>query len=287
MSYVLIDIAQDSPAWHEFRKGKIGSSHAASLMGVGFSSPLQVFEEILFETKKPTTAAMRRGKELEPIARAWVNAKLGFSFEPAVVQSNDYPNLIASLDGFCLDKMKPSILEIKCPGEQDHLTALSGEVPERYFPQLQHQMMILGVDNMLYLSFDGKDGILVEVQRDPAFCKKLLKEELAFLDRLANFDPPEPTDRDWTVIREPKALEKAARIYQIKRLMRELEEEELVLQKGLEAFLDAKRCQVGNLKAVYKTRLGNVDYKKIEVLKEMDLTPYRKPNISYWEFREA
>ena len=64
---------QGTPQWKEFRKWKIGSSSAASIRGVGFKTPLQLFESIMEETETPINDAMRRGTNMEPIARAWLN----------------------------------------------------------------------------------------------------------------------------------------------------------------------------------------------------------------------
>ena len=65
-----IELEQRSPEWHEFRKGKIGSSAAATIMDC---NPFQTKEELWNEMKgaalpRYESEAMRRGTTLEPDA---------------------------------------------------------------------------------------------------------------------------------------------------------------------------------------------------------------------------
>ncbi len=48
-----VDLIQGTPEWHEFRRFKIGSSMAASIRGVGFKTPLQLFEDIIEDRQTP------------------------------------------------------------------------------------------------------------------------------------------------------------------------------------------------------------------------------------------
>ncbi len=60
-------------AWHEWRRGGIGSSDAAAIMGVSpWRTPKEVWEEKVYGTSVIIdNSAMARGRELEPIARTW------------------------------------------------------------------------------------------------------------------------------------------------------------------------------------------------------------------------
>ena len=284
MSFIIIDIEPDSPEHFEFRKGKIGASHAPDIMGVGFHSPLQLWEELSFDRPRRKTASMQRGNDLEKEARAWVNAKLKVDYQPKIIQSMEHPWRIASLDGYYKREGKHYLLEIKCPGHQDHLQAVGGNVPEKYNPQLQHQMDLADVDHMFYCSFDGEEAALVVVERDKAYCKELLREETVFKWRLDKFVAPEPSDKDWMEIKDSEAVLKAERLRELKLLIDELEEEETDLKSDLEAALKHSRCKIGNMKVKRVTKVGNFDYKKIEEETGIDLEKYRKSPVTYWSW---
>jgi putative phage-type endonuclease len=283
VKFKLIDLKQGTPEWHEFRKDKIGASDAAAIMGLSpFETPLQCWERITFDKKKPKTVAMERGSNLEAKARKWVNTKLKVNFQPAVIQSIEYPERIASLDGFEEVNGVIFLLEIKCPGQQDHQDAVNGRVPPHYVPQLQHIMDVAGVDEMLYCSFDGEEGRVVLCYKDEDFCRKLFCEEMAFIARLNDFKPPEPIDRDWVEINDLEAQGKAHRYQEISSLIEELEIERDGLRKGFIKSVQHPRSKVGSLKIQKVVRKGTVDYDKIEVLRDLDLEPYRKAPIETW-----
>jgi len=110
---------------------------------------------------------MREGLRLEPIARELFAIQNGIEMFPRVVV-NDWA--MASLDG--MSECGKYIVEIKCPGEKDHLLALQGKIPEHYYPQLQHQLYVTGLQSIFYYSFDGTDGVTIVVKRDDAYIEK-------------------------------------------------------------------------------------------------------------------
>ena len=129
----LLKLEQDTPEWHAFREGKIGASLAPVIMGVSpWSTPYQLYQEMMGVTeKRQETSAMARGKLLEKEARERFIQQTGINVVPAVGVHDKFDWLFASFDGICTDNKV--VLEIKCPGQQDHETALSGKVPEKYF----------------------------------------------------------------------------------------------------------------------------------------------------------
>src|ERR1044071_4059462 len=116
MKFKIIPLQQQAPEWKAFRKGKIGSSDASAIMGQSpFETPFECWERHIFHLEKETTPVMKRGTELEPVARQWVNDSLYTHYEPAVIQNREFPDLIASLDGYYYLDGKHYLLEIKCP----------------------------------------------------------------------------------------------------------------------------------------------------------------------------
>lgn len=285
MKFKFVNLEQQSPEWKEFRRYKIGSSDAAAIMNQSpFETPFQLWERHIFKLEKESSPAMKRGIELEPKARQWVNDLLRFNYQPAVIQSIEYPDLIASLDGYCFMDGMHQILEIKCPNQKDHEEALSRKVPAHYWPQLQHQMMVAGVDSMLYVSYDGNDGIAFSVSRDYDYCEKLLSSEMAFLACLTNFEPPAYIDRDWIEINDPSLNVIASRLKEVNEELESLLSEKESLESQLKSCISHPRTKIGDIKAQKIDRAGNIDYSKIEILKTIDLEQYRKPMVSYWRF---
>ena len=287
MNYRIVDLEQNTPEWMNFRKGKIGASMAPTIMNENpWKSPLSLWEDIVFDRKTEETASMKRGRELEPLARDWLNKKWGVEFKPAVVQSIVNGDLIASLDGMYIDKGEPVLVEIKCAGAISHAQAVSGTIPRHYAAQLQHQMNVVGVNKMYYLSYTGddEDTVVLLAQRNKEYCDVMIREEMTFLQRLADFNPPDPRDSDWKIIEDASLIKDGNRLAHIKLLQKELEEEEDEIKSRLSLSLQHPRCKIGNIKAQKLTRKGPVDYGKIEALKEVNLEKYRKTPIQYWKF---
>ncbi len=280
MKYKILDGAisiQGSPEWLAFRKGKITASMAPTIMGENpYETPLQLYESIIEDKPKPKNEAMERGNRLEPKAREWVNNVLGVNYQPAVVQSVSHSDFIASLDGLYFDESgKPHILEIKCPGAKTHQEALEGRVPIQYKSQLQHQMDLVGVDSMIYCSFDGETGAILSVKRDEKYCGNLFAEEMHFLWRLINFQAPEATDRDWIEINDPGPMQMVSKLREINDQIYCLEMEKEKIRSEL--IFDHPRIKIGNMKVQRVLRRGNIQYDKIPELQNLDLEPYRKP----------
>lgn len=284
--FVIHEMIQGSQEWLAFKEGKIGSSDAAAIIGSSsFEGRIEAWKRFLYGDPREVTFSMKRGTELEPVAREWINNKLGRNYQPTVLQNVNEPNLIASLDGFYIDDQeKCNILEIKCPGRKDHETALAGYIPEHYFPQLQHQMLVSGSDLVLYLSFYGGEGHLVPCHRDEEYIKELLAAEKSFLSSVALQEKPEPSKKDWMIISDVGINFKACEYQDLENKIKLLQDESEKIRKEIEKDLSHDCCIIGSLKARRIPRKGAIDYGKIEALKGINLDAYRKPSTEYWRF---
>ena len=282
--FKIINVTPGSKEHMDYRKGKIGSSIAPDIMGVGYNTPLQRWNMELFGNETKVNSAMERGARLEPVVRDLVNERLGLSYQPVVVESLTDPMLIASLDGYYFENGEHYLLEIKCPNAERHALAVEGKVPEIYVPQLQHIMMVTGVNMMVYASYNGEDLAIVHVERDDDYIRKLYAAEMAFYKSMIDLKEPKPTDRDWAEINDPVALEKASRYLELSTSIKEAKEELEALESDLQGFFSHPRNRVGELSASKIVRAGSIDYKSIPELRSVDLEEYRKPPISYWRF---
>lgn len=145
----LIECEQRTDTWRQARLGKVTASRVADLMartksGWG-ASRANYMSELIVErlTGVPTegfqNAAMQRGTELEPAARAayellkemWVS-EIGFVTHPRIAESGASPDGLCGNDG---------LVEIKCMGNSNHLNALlAEEIAGKYISQMQWQM---------------------------------------------------------------------------------------------------------------------------------------------------
>jgi len=184
MPSIRYDIKQGSEEWLDLRRTKITATDACAIMG---ASPWKKRAQLLEEKTYPKTCDvknkyMERGLELEEPARQLFSIKTGIVVNPAVVFDNINPWMMASLDG--ISPCGKYVVEIKCPGKKDHNKCISGSIPDKYYPQIQHQMFVCGVDKMFYFSFDGFDGEILEVERSEIYIEQLLKEESKFFEEM-------------------------------------------------------------------------------------------------------
>jgi putative phage-type endonuclease len=272
-----IDVKQGTPEWHEYRKMRIGASDAPAIMGVGFQTPLQKWKEKMELTTVEVTDRMQRGTDLEPLARQAFIDQFGIDVFPCVVESKTHPWMFASLDGLSFDG--EVAVEIKCPGEKDHEVARQGRVPEKYFPQLQHQMLVLNLQMMHYFSFDGKQGIRVPIYADSEYQRSLLAKERDFYNKLITFEQPELTDRDYIQKTDSDFLH---HVHEYRKLLVKEKEIEQLKENHRNAIIHLANKQNvtgGGLRVCQTQRRGFVDYSAIPELKGIDLEKYRKPNV--------
>lgn len=185
----VIPVIQGSGEWLRFRRSHIGASDAVTIMGLSpWKSPLELYEEKVFEFEQQENKYMRRGKELEEHARECFESEKGIDVFPMVFESSQHDWMAASMDGITLDYK--TAVEIKVPGKVDHRKACQGLIPEKYIPQLQHQMYVCELEWIYYYSFDGENGVCIEVKRDDAYIENLLDKEKAFWHCLKILKPP-------------------------------------------------------------------------------------------------
>ncbi len=274
-----IDIEQGTDEWLDLRKTKITATDASVIMGAShWKTRIQLYHEKLSQENNTfVNERMQRGINLEPIARDLFTLQTGIFVQPKVVVK-DWA--MASLDG--ISACGKYIVEIKCPGSKDHAIALQGKVPDHYYPQLQHQMYVCGVQFAYYFSFDGVDGVLVELVRDPYYLEKMIDEEKKFYECLINKIPPEHSESDYIERNDDLWKQCASSWKLVNDSMKELEKEEEELRKQLIFLSGESNTKGSGISLCQIQRKGNVDYAKIPQLKGIDLDQYRKSSSNSW-----
>lgn len=184
--YREIYLEQGSDEWLEWRSRGIGASDAPAIMGENrFKSADELLHKKIHKINEPVTFQMAEGLRLEPKARAAYQKETMLSVEPICIESIEHPWLRASIDGISIQR--DSIVEIKC-GYSAMRKARRYEIPEYYYAQLQHLMMITGLDTIAYWCYRPEDGgILLEEERDDSYVDVLFQTELEFYNNMKLF----------------------------------------------------------------------------------------------------
>ena len=259
---------QRSDNWLAWRSKGIGGSDAPIVMGVSpYKTPYQLWEEKTGR-KKPddqSNWATERGNRLEPIARAKYELLRDIEMGPATCQHFQYEFMRASMDGW-----NPQLkrgLELKFAGKADHEGARAGKIPDKYWPQVQHQIFVTGAEVIDYGSYyvpkDVPDHqgelIVVEVKPDIEYIKQYLKIAIKFWECVTTSTPPGMTTDDFKIIRLIVARKSAE---EWKRLSREIHE----LERSLGA-VESKLLEYGSRVAFQGTGV-RVNDGKIETYTE-------------------
>lgn len=277
---------QNSPEWLEMRRNKIGASDAPVIMEVSpWKTPYQLWKEKLgIETERPQSKSMERGLQMEESARQEFEKMTGLIVVPQVVQHPDYEWMIASLDG--IDFTGKNIVEIKCPGKEDHQSALNGQIPFKYIPQLQHQLEVTGLEKGYYFSFDGQCGKVIEIYRDDKYVEGLIKREKQFWMCVQNFEQPKLCDRDYLEKDDEIWLAASFSWLKCHQELENLKAKEEELRETLICLSGKSNVKGGGIKLSKIIRKGMVDYKSIPEIQNVDLERYRKSAIESWRITE-
>lgn len=265
-----------------WRRNGIGSSDAPVVMGISpWTTPYQLWQDKVFgNVERFDNPSMKRGRDLEETARQEFEKIVGTLVAPDCIVHSKFDWMRASLDG--IDADRKVMVEIKCPNQEDHSLALSKKVPEKYWPQVQHQMEVAGLDQMYYFSFDGRNGVLVEVRRDPSYVDKLLESESNFWDLVLKKLPPELTDKDYVDMEGNKEWERIAKEYLA---IKALEDKGNDYRDRLISLSQGRSSKGYGITLQRQICKGSVDYSSIPNLEGVDLDQYRKKSFEKWIVR--
>lgn len=276
---------QGSPEWHEWRQGKIGGSDAPVIMGDSpWCNPHTLWQRKLgLLPEQKTSYAMLRGIEMEEKARQAFEEQTGFVVFPDVRTHPKLPWMIASLDGITMQG--DVIVEIKCPtpGGSSHKSALEGVIPAIYKAQLQHQMLVCGLDEVFYWSYDGERGILLREIADTEYQRELLRKEVEFFECMRTSTSP-ADDRD---VRDAEWTSCAEQLREALLSQRRIDSDVNNLKERLVGLSEGKghRLEGAGVSVTFVRRRGAVDYSCIPSLRNIDLEPYRGPDTEYWSVK--
>jgi len=266
----------------QLRKDFIGSSDAPVIMKTSpWTTPRQLWQQKLgFLPQKNMNDAMYRGKILENEAREKISEILNTKFSPARLFSEKYHFMMANLDG--LSECKKMSLEIKCPNAKDHEQAANGKIPNKYYAQLQHQLIVSEHDTMYYLSYSEESMHLILCEADEEYQKNLIAEEKKFYKMLTEFIEPELCENDFEKRTDEEFLQALMKYKQHYCLYNEVKKE---FEEAKEELLKlvSSNCVADGTKIKKIIRKGVINFSKMpDELKKL-AEEYRSEPSEYWK----
>lgn len=270
-------LTQGSQEWLALRQEHIGASDSSVLMGCGYMTESQLYENKLGLYEVPVNDAMRRGSFLEDQARFLYIEKTGVHVEPLCVKSSYYTFMAASLDGISADRK--TLVEIKTGGRKTEDMVKSGKIPDNHYAQCQHQLAVTELSEMDYCFFDGTEITLLKIKRDDAYINRLIQLEQAFWKRVLTFDPPEPEIAEVT---DPIFLQEIELYKTLQERLKEAEREAEEQRQLIISMACDKSVKGAGVTIRKSIRKGTIDYKAIPELESVDLEKYRKKPSEFW-----
>lgn len=283
MHFQEINVEQGTEEWHKIRSTKIGASDAPPIMGVSpWTTPNQLYKKKMgLASCEEQSYAMQRGTDMEEQARNEFCKTMNFIVEPKVLVSSKHDFMMASMDG--ISECRKLAVEIKCPGKIDHEKAMDGIIPEKYYPQLQHQMEVCGLGMMFYFSFNGTSGKVLEIERDDDYITKMIKEETKFFSCLQNLEEPGLIDRDFELRDDEEWTYEAKEWFETKKMIDHLQLKEENHRKRLIFLSGSNNVKGAGIRLSKHIRRGSIEYKNVPELIGVDLEKHRKESIEYFK----
>jgi putative phage-type endonuclease len=272
---------QNTPEWHRWRMQGIGASDAPVIMGdTPFKTPRTLWSIKTGRMQEGAGGpAARRGRALEWSARRAYERKTGIQMEPLCLVHQEFQWMRASLDGLSFDGS--TVLEIKCPlSLRDRASAQEGRVPHQYNAQLQHQLEVSGAEQAHYWSFDGTNGILIQIHPNREYAKRLIEAELEFWQLVEENRWPDLANEELDLSADPQWRQAALRYREVRLRLESAALEEHQLRVTLERMATARRTYGCGVEVLKSSRKGAVNYSAVPELRGVNLEPYRKPPVA-------
>lgn len=263
------DLEQGSQYWHELRNKYIKTaSRTPIVMGLSpFSNMDKLAQEIKFGIKPYYSKAMQLGNDLEDLVRQKANDLLGDIFMPTVVVKND--EYLASLDGINFDE--DTIIEIKVSEKTFNEIKFENKIPDYYYAQIQHQMMVFDKVKLAYLvAYNPKtDEIALSklIKKDDDFCNIICINWAKFEEFLKDYELPEVNK-----VEDLEALLLAKELQEINEQKKLLESREKELKESLKSFAVSDKNFIGNLTISKQKGNKKIDYVKLINDKNVDIS---------------
>ncbi|MCC8162238.1 MAG: YqaJ viral recombinase family protein [Lachnospiraceae bacterium] len=273
--------------WLRYRTTGIGGSDVSVIAGINpFKSVHQLWLEKTrqAEPDEGENEYTHFGTLLEPVVRKEFMERTGLKVRQKhmLLQSEDYPFMLADLDGVINDNGEPCIFEAKTASAYKQEVWEEG-VPAPYILQVQHYMAVTGAKRTYIAALVGGNHFFYHVvERDEEMIGKIVAMEKHFWETyvLGGVEPvPDgsaaTTDyfnsrfrisNGETIVLPEEALTVCEEYERISRQMKELETAKNAAANQLKSYLkEAEIGTVGDRKVVWKSiSKTSVDTKRLK-----------------------
>lgn len=171
--------------WLEARRGSIGGSDAAALLGMNrWSTPLSVYmDKKGLIPPKPDNLAMRLGREFEAVVAKLFEEETGKRVrrKNAILINPDIPFAHANVDRLIVGE--DAVLECKTTSDLNLHAFKNGEYPANYYIQVMHYLMVGGFQRGYIAVLIGNHEFKIfTVERDEEEIAALYAVEKAFYE---------------------------------------------------------------------------------------------------------
>lgn len=179
--------------WLEARKGSIGGSDAAAIVGLSkWSTPYAVWAEKTGRLpEKEDSEAMRQGRDLEDYVARRFEEQTGKKVRKvnAILKNSKYPFAHANVDRAVTGE--DAVLEIKTTRNDRENTEGDRAFSPNYYAQCMHYLAVTGAKKCyLAVLVWGRGFYVYEIERDEAEIKALMDAEAAFWAHVESDTPP-------------------------------------------------------------------------------------------------
>lgn len=260
--------------WLKYRTQGIGGSDVSIIAGINpFKSVHQLWLEKTgqIEPEQTESEYAHFGTLLEPIVRKEFTARTGIKVRQKhmLLQSEEYPFMLADLDGVINENGEMAIFEAKT-ASQYKMDTWEEEVPAGYILQVQHYMAVTGAKKAYIAALVGGNHFVYHVvERDEVMIAKIIAIEKYFWETHV-MDGVEPVpdgseattnyfnskfcDSNGQTIELPgEALVVCEEYERLSQQLKELEMAKSAAANQLKSYLkDAETGTVGNRKIIWK-----------------------------------
>ncbi len=194
-SFVVVCDTSDDRAWKTARTSGIGASEIAILLGCSdWGSPLDLYYQKIGdgpEQEDEQSEVMLLGIIFESAIRDEVlrRANANMMRGPRLLRSTVYPWAVATPDGMTVD-LEP--IEVKNISYGFDPAEWEERIPDKYYYQVQHQMLVIGAHRALFGAGLWGSRIVWEwVERDEHAIAEIVRAGEAFWDRVQRREPPD------------------------------------------------------------------------------------------------
>lgn len=201
-SFVLHDIrAYDPSDYSRIRnklttEGFIGGSMAGAVLGVNpFMSKMQAWLMLsgMYDMQEENER-MWAGRHLEPVVKAMFTEKtgIGLTEAPWILQSKEYPWMIATLDAMILDDITDrGVFEAKTTSLFQTKTWDNGAISDPAHAQALHNMAVTGFEHAhVACLIGGQRFVHACVERDQVLIDHIIEIERGFYQSVLEKNPP-------------------------------------------------------------------------------------------------